>query len=84
MLCGAKYRIYYVCSNAPGSNHDSHIFKTSALFRTLMVWRPFRGAVIGGDSAFPTRLPYLLTPYLDAIAMNNPGEYPMFSCMTAP
>ena len=28
-------------------------FKTSVLFRTLMIWRPFRGAVIGGDSAFP-------------------------------
>ena len=54
VVAGPSGRIYSVCSDVPGKEHDATIFRRSSLFKLLHVqgWRPFEGSVLLGDSAY--------------------------------
>ena len=50
----------------PGSAHDSHVFRTSAIGRHLQNnYHGIQQGVLLGDSGYPCR-PFLLTPYRQA------------------
>lgn len=65
MVCDASMRFQYVSAKYPGSVHDSRVFKKSNIFRDFdtLNWRPFRNAVILGDSGYPLK-DYLIVPFL--------------------
>lgn len=59
---GADYRIFFVSCRWPGSVADARVVRNSVLWDSLENgWRPFPGAVILGDSAYPLRQ-WLMTP----------------------
>ncbi len=74
LLAGASGLIYYCRSSAPGSKHDSSVFKASNLFHKLSVekWRPLKNGIIAGDSGYATHYPFLSTPFCEAT--QNPRE----------
>ena len=74
LLAGASGLIYYCRSSAPGSKHDSSVFKSSPLFHKLSVekWNPLRNGIIAGDSGYATYYPFLSTPFCEAT--QNPRE----------
>ena len=63
-VAGPDLTIYYLNANYPGRSHDSKVLRDSPLWRMFEVAgrRPFEGAVLLGDSAYPLR-PWLLTPF---------------------
>lgn len=63
-VAGPDLTIFYLNANFPGRCHDSNVLRTSPLWHTFEVEgrRPFEGAVLLGDSAYPLR-PWLLTPF---------------------
>lgn len=68
-VCGPNHEFYYANVNFPGSVNDARILRLSNLLREWDGgWRPFPGAVILGDSAFPLKN-WLMTP-------NIPHEIP--------
>jgi hypothetical protein len=68
-VAGPDLSIYYLYADKPGRCHDSNVLKSSLLWRSMEVIgnRPFDGAVILGDSAYPL-LQWLITPI--------PGDHP--------
>jgi hypothetical protein len=76
VLCGASGRIYYAKSTSQGSHHDSHVFTTSDLKPHLDTHgTPFEDAVIIADSAYPTMLPYMATPFRDGTRNRRERRY---------
>ncbi len=63
ILSSASHNISFVSSKCPGSWHDSRVLRMSSLWETMEVQgtRPFPGAYILGDSAYPCR-PWLIPP----------------------
>lgn len=56
MVCGPDYNFYAVNAGWPGSVHDARVLRNAAVFRRFENgWRPFPGAVILGDSAYPLK-----------------------------
>jgi len=57
-------RFYYINTNYGGRCHDSHVLRQSSLWDKFenQGSRPFPGAVLLGDSAYPLT-DWLLTPY---------------------
>lgn len=56
LICGPTYEFFAVNANWPGSVHDARVLRNSAVWsRFESGWRPFPGAVILGDSAYPTK-----------------------------
>jgi hypothetical protein len=58
----------------PGGQHDSTIFTTSPLYHKLKEERLLKGLLIVADSAYKTTLPFLATPFLDAVAAEDPRK----------
>ena len=54
-VAGADQMVYFCSPRWPGSVHDARVLRNSALFQLFQFenWRPFPGAVIHGDSAYP-------------------------------
>ena len=54
IISGKDYKINYISSRAPGSHHDSSIFKKTHLYRWLdNGWYvPFQNAILLADSAY--------------------------------
>ncbi len=63
-VAGPDLTIYYLEANFPGRCHDSNVLRSSSLWRSFEDAgnRPFEGAVLLGDSAYPLR-PWLMTPF---------------------
>jgi hypothetical protein len=63
-VAGPDLKIYYLNANFPGRCHDSNVLRSSSLWRSFEDAgnRPFEGAVLLGDSAYPLR-PWLMTPF---------------------
>ena len=63
-VCGPDLSIFYLNANHPGRCHDAHVLRQSSLWRSFELDgnRPFPGAVLLGDSAYPLRQ-WLLTPF---------------------
>lgn len=64
MVCGPDYSIYFCSSQCPGRWHDSRVLKESTLWTAFEenAQRPFPGAVILGDSAYPCNS-WLIPPF---------------------
>uniref|UniRef100_A0A8D9ACG4 Putative nuclease HARBI1 n=1 Tax=Cacopsylla melanoneura TaxID=428564 RepID=A0A8D9ACG4_9HEMI len=62
-ICGPNLAFYAVNAQWPGSLHDARVFRNTAVYRKFETenWRPFPGAVILGDSAYPLK-DWLITP----------------------
>ena len=54
IVSGNDYKIFYVSSRAPGSHHDSSIFKKTPLYGWLDqgYYVPFQNAILLADSAY--------------------------------
>ena len=76
VLSSPDGKVHYVSVEAPGSYHDSTIFKNSALFRKLFheKWLPFPGAMILGDAAYVRNYWFLVTPLLQAQLIDERTE----------
>ena len=63
-VAGPDLSIFYLKVNQPGRCHDSNVLRSSSLWAQFEIngIRPFEGAVLLGDSAYPLR-PWLMTPY---------------------
>ncbi|XP_055301640.1 putative nuclease HARBI1 [Sitodiplosis mosellana] len=63
VVCGPQLQFFYATAQSPGSVHDARALRVSSLWRSWETnhWRPFRNAVILGDSAYPS-MNWLLTP----------------------
>jgi hypothetical protein len=63
-VCGPDLLIFYLNANYPGRCHDSHVLRQSSLWESFEVNgnRPFPGAVLLGDSAYPLK-DWLMTPF---------------------
>ena len=61
---GPDLTIFYLNRDHPGRCHDANVLRESQLWRSFEVAgnRPFDGAVILGDSAYPLRQ-WLITPF---------------------
>lgn len=72
VVAGADLRILYADCNNPGRLHDSNILRLSSLWRMNEVHRerPFPGAVLLGDSAYPC-MDWLMTPFRGPVAGNE-------------
>lgn len=56
LVCGPDLKFYYASANWPGSVHDARVLRNSLLYQRFEAgWRPFPGAIILGDSAYPLR-----------------------------
>jgi len=65
-VAGPSREFFYVNANYPGKCHDSHMLQESSLWRHFEAgWRPFDGAVLLADSAYPVK-DWLLTPFRGA------------------
>jgi nuclease HARBI1 len=64
IVCGPSHEIFYMSSNCSGRWHDSRVLKNSELWQHFEVEHnlPIPGAVIIGDSAYPTRN-WLIPPF---------------------
>ncbi|XP_055857850.1 putative nuclease HARBI1 [Episyrphus balteatus] len=67
LVAGADYRFYAINSNFPGSVHDSRVLQCSHMYNKWQneLWRPFPGAIVIGDSAYPLKK-WLFTPNIPA------------------
>lgn len=63
-VAGPTYMFYYVNSGTPGRSHDGGVLRRTTLWRQWEVekFRPFHGAVILGDSAYPLT-DWMMTPF---------------------
>lgn len=62
-VAGPRYEFFYVNSRHAGKSHDSRILQRTGLWSAFENgYRPFSGAVILGDSAYPLR-EWLMTPF---------------------
>lgn len=63
VVCGPQLQFFYATAQSPGSVHDARALRASSLWRSWEIrgWRPFRKAVILGDSAYPS-MNWLVTP----------------------
>lgn len=63
-VAGPDLRFYHVNSTYPGSCHDSGVLRKTTLWTAFESgsFKPFEGAVILGDSAYPIRQ-WLMTPF---------------------
>lgn len=63
VVCGPQLQFFYATARSPGSVHDARALRVSSLWRSweFQGWRPFRNAVILGDSAYPS-MNWLITP----------------------
>jgi len=63
-VAGPDLTIYYLNTNHPGRCHDAHVLRQSSLWQSFEEQgdRPFPGAVLLGDSAYPLKQ-WLLTPF---------------------
>ena len=63
-VAGPDLKFYYINTNYGGRCHDSHVLRQSSLWDQFenRGSRPFPGAVLLGDSAYPLS-DWLLTPY---------------------
>jgi hypothetical protein len=63
-VSGPDLTIYYLNTNHPGRCHDAHVLRQSSLWKSFEEDgnRPFPGAVLLGDSAYPLK-PWLMTPF---------------------
>lgn len=62
-VAGPDLKFYYVNSNYTGRNHDAGVLRRTSLWNSFEEgFRPFPGAVILGDSAYPLR-EWLMTPF---------------------
>ncbi len=82
LLKGATGNIYAVRSSSPGSHHDAHVFRDSNLFTKLHDenFRPFRNALLLGDSAYPTFFDFLATPFSDKTEVPSEKKYNKSFC----
>jgi len=56
MVCGPNHEFYAVDANWPGSVHDARVLRNTNVFAAFESgWRPFPGAVLLGDSAYPLK-----------------------------
>ena len=64
MVSGPDYKIYFCSRRCPGRWHDSRVLKESTLWDAFEEHgrRPFPGAVILGDSAYPCN-DWLIPPF---------------------
>lgn len=62
-ISDAHLKIQNIVTRWPGSAHDAHIFRNSAICASMETGR-FGNAVLVGDSGYPVR-PYLITPLLN-------------------
>jgi hypothetical protein len=59
-VCGPDLRFYSISVKFPGAVNDARVFRRSGLARKFDEgYRPFPGAVIVGDAAYPVK-PYLV------------------------
>ena len=60
--------VCWVDSNSYGSYHDAYVLTNSRLYQVFEVegWRPFPGAVMTADPAYPGYLDWLVTPFPSA------------------
>ncbi|XP_021958890.1 putative nuclease HARBI1 [Folsomia candida] len=65
-ICGPDHSFYFVSCRWPGSVHDARVLRRSSVTdRFTNGWRPFPGAVILGDSAYPLKS-WLMPPIVEA------------------
>ena len=63
LTAGASRRIFNCVSDWPGSAHDARIFSNSELYEALENgYRPFKGGILIGDSAFYAFKAYMAKP----------------------
>lgn len=68
-VAGGNYAFYYVNARHPGRSHDSRVLQETGLWAKFeRGFRPFKGAVILGDSAYPLR-DWLMTPFRTTVVM---------------
>lgn len=65
--CNAKEWITSVDASWPGSVHDSRIFKTSSIYRTLQALSSVATTVLLADSGYGAA-PWVLVPYKDPVS----------------
>uniref|UniRef100_A0A1Y1LTG0 DDE Tnp4 domain-containing protein n=1 Tax=Photinus pyralis TaxID=7054 RepID=A0A1Y1LTG0_PHOPY len=62
----SRKRFINVFCGEPGSLHDARVFKRSPLYRRITENDlPLNNHFLVGDSAYPSTLPWLITPYKD-------------------
>lgn len=55
MICSPNHLFYAKNANWPGSVYDIRVLRNINVFATIKNgWRPFSGAVLLGDSAYPS------------------------------
>ena len=63
LVAGSNGQFMFCNSRWPGSVHDSRVLRNSILYDAFQNgWRPFLGAVILGDSAYPSN-DWIVTPF---------------------
>ena len=65
IVSGAHHEIFFASERCPGSWHESRVLRTSTLWSAFEDngRRPFAGAVLLGDSAYPAN-DWLVTPFI--------------------
>lgn len=68
-VAGPSYEFYHINTRHAGRAHDSGVLMATGLWTTFEGgFRPFLGAVLLGDSAYPLR-DWLMTPFRSTVAM---------------
>ncbi|XP_071149239.1 putative nuclease HARBI1 [Mytilus edulis] len=77
-----KGRFTNISARWPGSAHDSHVFRTSAIGQHLEnVYQGIGQGVLLGDSGYPCRQ-FLLTPYRQPAAGRGQARFNRRHCLT--
>ena len=76
IIAGPSGRIYAAISNCVGRSHDASVLRYSSIWDLFenKKWKPFEGGLILGDSAYMTKHSWLATPYLEAVAKEDPRK----------
>jgi hypothetical protein len=73
---GPSGEVFYVKSSAQGSHHDTHVFRTSDVYEGLQNGdTPIENGIIFADSGYPSRLPYMATPFRDGTHDRREKKY---------
>lgn len=64
-MCDHQQRIIFLSCVLPGRSHDTAALRETDLYQAFQIqgFRPFPCAVIAGDCGYPTKLPWLATPF---------------------